>query len=77
MDLDAQTKKLTDNNLKVGENRLITFEKGQLPAGTYMVETHVEKFRMSRENADYHKLSKNYPISREVFREELVLMVSK
>lgn len=72
-----KAKKLSDNNLKVGENRLITFEKGQLPAGTYRVEIHVEKFRMSRENADYHKLSKNYPISREVFREEMIVMVSK
>jgi hypothetical protein len=70
-----KAKKLSDNNLKVGEKRTLKFENAQLAPGTYTVEMVIEKFRMSRENADYHKLSDKYPISRVIFKEEKAVVV--
>lgn len=68
-------KKISDNNLKVGEVRKISFSQGGLEPGKYTVEIVVEKFRMSRENADYHKLSDEYPISRIIYSEEKKITV--
>jgi hypothetical protein len=70
-----KAKKLSDNNLKVGEVRMLNFETENLPKGAYKVGLHVEKFRMSRENADYHKLSDKYPISRVIYTKEKSFLV--
>lgn len=68
-------KKISDNNLKVGENRSYTFESETLEPGVYQVEIKVEKFRMSRKNADYHNLSDTYPISRVIYKKSKKVII--
>ncbi len=70
-----EAKKLSDNNMKPGEERSYAL-KAKLPeAGTYRVQARVTKHRLSKANADYNKLGKNYPLYITIYNKDFLFVV--
>lgn len=54
-------KKISDNNMDPGEERLYEFNSKVTEKGTYKLKVEVTKHRMTDETAAYNKLDKTYP----------------
>jgi nitrate reductase cytochrome c-type subunit len=70
-----EAKKLKDNNLNPGEERNYKIEATLVKPGTYSMHTKVTKHRLNKENADYNKLGKSYPLFITVFDAENTFVV--
>lgn len=60
-------KKLSDNNLKPGEDRKFEFAYAFQGEGEFTLVVEVTKHRMTEENARYNGILDNYPLSVKVF----------
>lgn len=68
-------KKLSDNNLYPGEERIYSF-KSKLPGkGNYTLITEVTKHRLDKENAAYNKLGSNYPLFIKIWDNEYQFVI--
>ncbi|HYM09186.1 MAG TPA: hypothetical protein VEU62_00565, partial [Bryobacterales bacterium] len=68
---NPKARKLGDNRLKPRETREVPLHfSGPRSAKPALIRVTVENWRMSRENAAYHKLTGVYPLSAVVLREE-------
>lgn len=64
-----EAKKLSDNNLKPREKRSYSFEERLNEKGSWTLIVRISKHRMSKEDAKYHELLGEYPLSVQVFKE--------
>jgi len=62
-------KKLSDNNLEIGEERSFTLAYTAKDAESLQLFVEVTKHRLSQEFAKYNKLSDDYPLSITIFSE--------
>ncbi|PCJ27861.1 MAG: hypothetical protein COA97_02695 [Flavobacteriales bacterium] len=65
-----EAKKLNDNNLNPGEERIFTFLNVMKLKGKYTLMVRVTKHRMNEETAKYNKLGDDYPLFISIFKEE-------
>jgi hypothetical protein len=65
-----EARKMSDNNMYPGEERLFLFKKQSLFIGSYKLRVRVSKHRMSEDAAAYNKLGKEYPRSIEIWSKE-------
>ncbi len=66
-----KAQKVTDNNLNPLEERLFEFKPGVLKKGKYRLSVTATKFRTTAETAKYNNLSSHYPISAEMYSQEM------
>lgn len=64
-----EAKKLSDNNLDLGEERTFTFLNELPEKGNYTLKVKVTKHRMTEEIAKYNKLGDDYPLFISIFEE--------
>ena len=62
-------KKLSDNNLLPQEDRIFSINHAITKKGKYTLTAKVDKHRLNKENAEYNKLPKRYPLFINVFEE--------
>ena len=62
-------KKLSDNNLLPQEDRIFSINHAIAKRGKYTLTAKVDKHRLNKENAEYNKLPKRYPLFINVFEE--------
>lgn len=68
-------KKIADNNLLPGEERMYHFSYKPVKKGKLTLSVTVTKHRLSQESADYNKLKSNYPLFITVFEKDYVLKI--
>lgn len=68
-------KKLSDNNLEPNEARTFTFAYLPSQSGQLQLEVNITKHRLNQENAEYNKLTEEYPLFITVFEETYTIQV--
>jgi hypothetical protein len=58
-----EAKKLSDNNMEIGEERSYQLNLNPLALGKYILSTKVVKHRMDEKTAEYNGLGEEYPIA--------------
>lgn len=69
-----EAKKLSDNNMNPGEERIYNFNS-KLKKGHYKLKIKATKHRLNEESAKYNKLGKNYPLFIQIYEKEFGLRV--
>lgn len=72
-----EAKKLSDNNLNIGESRRYKTALQPAQTGTYTLKVEVTKHRMDEETAKYNKLGDEYPLFIYVYEEEIKISVEE
>ena len=70
-----EAKKIADNNMYPGEERVYLLKTKLLQPGNYKIKATVTKHRLSKENAAYNKLGSHYPIFITIYEEEFPFIV--
>jgi hypothetical protein len=68
-------KKLSDNNMNPGEERVYGFNT-KLKKGNYDLKISATKHRLNEESARYNKLGKNYPLFIEIYKKDYKILVN-
>ncbi len=69
-----KAKKISENNLMPGEERIYTFNPMIKSKGKYSISVRVTKHRMNQEAADYNQLGDEYPLFITIFEENYELI---
>lgn len=70
-----KAKKLNDNNLLPGEERVYQVRYIPKSIGEFVLEVEVTKHRASQEAADYNKLGSQYPLQISIYKKEFQFRV--
>ena len=70
-----EAKKIADNNMYPGEERVYQLKTKLLQPGNYKIKATVTKHRLSKENAAYNKLGSHYPLFITIYEEEFPFIV--
>jgi hypothetical protein len=70
-----RAKKISDNNIKSGEQREFHFKSGLEGTGRFNLVVEITKYRITKENAEYNQLPENFPRYISIFNKTYPLLV--
>lgn len=70
-----EAKKLDDNNLLPGEERVFTFTYETKKKGDIELNINIKKYRLNQEAAEYNKLNEHYPLFITIYDEDFNIEV--